>query len=69
MLFRFKTQIANCNEWEVREEVHDEIEVDCLYLHFPGYVRDYDLKRGSKEKIYIRAYLFKDDVDLENCEI
>lgn len=67
MLFKFKTQIANCNEWEVREEVHDEIEMDCLYLRFSGYTRDYDLKRGSKEKIY--KGILKGFVDLADCEI
>lgn len=69
MLFIFKTQIANCNEWEVKEEVHDEIEMDCLYLHFPGYVKKYDLKRGSKEKISTKAYLLKDYVDLAGREL
>lgn len=74
MFFKFKNGLANCNEWYVREETiyNDNIptdeKYDCLYLHYPSdKIRSFDLKLGSKEKIF-ECYN-QNYVDLSDCEI
>ena len=69
MIFRLKNEIANCNEWEVRKETIEGREVDCLYLHFAHYTRDFVLKNGASEQIFHSEIAGAINIDLRNSEI
>lgn len=62
MLFRLKKEVANCNEWEVREEQIEGKDCVCLYLHFSHYTRDFVLSPIAAQYIYTKHI---DDINKE----
>ncbi len=66
MLFIFKHGIANCNEWQVWEQQNLK-DTETLYLMFPNYSKDIDLKAGAKD--YILSKSQEKAVDLTEWEL